>query len=204
MRISKKAKQETDARIIKEAEELFLSKGYEGTTTRDIAAAAGIATGTLFNYYKTKESLAMQMITQAMLQGQADFDRRKTGEEAIDEELFMIMAAELRRLLPYRSFVGPVLESGLSLFAKEEPSEVGEETRIQHLNKIEEIVNRHGCCEVPFEIAASMYWSLYLGILANWCRDESEHQEETLALIDYTINLFTRTLNHEAVGEDEK
>jgi AcrR family transcriptional regulator len=204
MRISKTAKEETDVRIVNAAEELFLSKGYERTTTRDIAAAAGIAAGTLFNYYKTKESLAMHMIARAMEQGQEDFDKRKTGEEDVGEELFMIMAAELRRLRPYRSFVAPVLESGLSLFVKDTPSEAGEETRVQHLKKIEEIVNRHGCCEVPFEIAASLYWSLYLGILAHWCRDESEHQEETLALIDYTISLFTRTINYQAVEEEEK
>jgi AcrR family transcriptional regulator len=197
MRISQKAKKETDARIIKAAEELFLNKGYQGTTTRDIAAAAGIAAGTLFNYYRTKEALAMHMIAQAMKQGQEDFERRKTGEEEIGEEFFMIMAAELRRLSPYRSFVGPVLESGLSLFVKDTHSEIGQETRNQHLNKIEEIVNRHGYSEVPFEVAASLYWSLYLGILANWCQDDSEHQEETLALIDYTISLFTRSLNYD-------
>lgn len=201
MRISKKAKQETDARIVQAAEELFLSKGYEGTTTRDIAIAAGIAAGTLFNYYKTKESLAMHMIARAMLQGQQDFEERKTGEEDFGEELFMVMAAELRRLRPYRSFVGPVLESGLSLFVKDSPSEIGEKTRNQHLRKIEEIVTRNGCCEVPFEIAASLYWSLYLGILANWCRDESENQEETLALIDYTISLFTRTMNYDEAAK---
>ena len=195
MRITKEAKEETASRIVEAAEELFLRNGYERTTTRDIAAASGIATGTLFNYYKTKEALAMHMIAKAMELGQKDFENRKTGKENINEELFMLMAAELRRLRPYRSFVGPVLESGLSLFVKDEPSEIGEKTRMQHLQKIEEIVTRHSCCDVPFDIAASLYWSLYLGILAHWCRDESEHQEETLALIDYTISLFTQTMN---------
>jgi len=202
MRISKKAKQETDARIVQTAEELFLSRGYEGTTTRDIATAAGIAVGTLFNYYKTKESLAMRMIAKAMEQGRKNFEKRLTGEEELNEELFMIMTAELRQLRPYRSFVGPVLESSLSLFVKEAQSKAGEQTRLQHLKKIEEIVSRHGYSEIPFEIAAGLYWSLYLGILAHWCRDESEHYEETLALIDYTISLFTRTLNIEAIEEE--
>ena len=174
MRISKKAKQETDCRILKAAEKLFLSKGYEDTTTRDIASSAGIATGTLFNYYKTKESLAMRLVYNAMLQGQEDFTGRKSGEEEIGEEIFMIMTGELRRLRPYRSFIGPVLESGLSLFIKNSSSSLGESLRLQHLHKIEEIVNRHGCFEVPFEVAASLYWSLYLGILAHWCRDESD------------------------------
>jgi AcrR family transcriptional regulator len=204
MRISKQAKQETDCRILKAAEKLFLSKGYEDTTTRDIASSAGIATGTLFNYYKTKESLAMRLVYNAMLQGQEDFTGRTSGEEEIGEEIFMIMTGELRHLRPYRSFIGPVLESGLSLFIKNSSSSLGESVRLQHLHKIEEIVNRHGCFEVPFEVAASLYWSLYLGILAHWCRDESENQEETLALIDYSISMFTRTMNYDVIGEERK
>ena len=96
MRISKQAKQQTDSRILKAAEKLFLSKGYEDTTTRDIASSAGIATGTLFNYYKTKESLAMRLVYNAMLQGQEDFTGRTSGEEEIGEEIFMIMTGELR------------------------------------------------------------------------------------------------------------
>ena len=50
-RITEQAKRATRTRIIAAACNLFQGKGFEQATTRDIAQAAGIATGTLFNYF---------------------------------------------------------------------------------------------------------------------------------------------------------
>ena len=52
-------KAETRAAIIAAARTLFAQQGYTGTRTRDIAEAAGIATGTLFNYAPTKEAVVL-------------------------------------------------------------------------------------------------------------------------------------------------
>ena len=41
------------------AQRLFAEKGYEATRTREIAEQAGIATGTLFNYAKTKSDVVL-------------------------------------------------------------------------------------------------------------------------------------------------
>ena len=52
-------KEATRAAIAEAARRLFAEKGYAGTRTRDIAEAAGIATGTLFNYAPTKEDIVL-------------------------------------------------------------------------------------------------------------------------------------------------
>jgi AcrR family transcriptional regulator len=49
MRITAETKRETRQRILDEARALFGRGGFEAATTRDLAAAAGIATGTLFS-----------------------------------------------------------------------------------------------------------------------------------------------------------
>lgn len=51
---NKEAKQ---ARIERAARKLFAKQGYESTTTRQIAARAGIGTGTLFVYFPEKRDL---------------------------------------------------------------------------------------------------------------------------------------------------
>ena len=43
--------------ILSAAIELFSEKGYEATTTSEIAKRAKVAEGTIFNYYKTKKDL---------------------------------------------------------------------------------------------------------------------------------------------------
>ncbi|MBQ1543725.1 TetR family transcriptional regulator [Caulobacter sp. CCUG 60055] len=47
----------TRAAIQQAALSLFLSKGYDETTTQEIARAADVSPGTLFNYFPTKEDL---------------------------------------------------------------------------------------------------------------------------------------------------
>ena len=59
MSLRQKKKQQTKEAIIKAARRLFAEKGYEATRTREIAEAAGIATGTLFNYAKTKSDVVL-------------------------------------------------------------------------------------------------------------------------------------------------
>ena len=54
---------ETEARILKAAERLFARRGYGGTTTRDLAQAAGVAEGTLFRHFDSKKAILVQVAT---------------------------------------------------------------------------------------------------------------------------------------------
>src|SRR6185503_21325787 len=54
-----KNKERTKEQILDAALQLFRKHGLDGTTTRQISKRAGIAEGTLFNYFKTKEDLAL-------------------------------------------------------------------------------------------------------------------------------------------------
>ena len=53
-------------RIKRAARKLFGSKGFEATTTREIAAAADIGAGTLFLYAGTKEDLLVLLFREVM------------------------------------------------------------------------------------------------------------------------------------------
>jgi len=195
MRISQQLKEETRERILEKAIELFISKGFEDTTTRDIAAAAGLAAGTLFNYFPSKETLAMSMVAEALSQGIEDFHRHRTGAEQLVEALFLFVISGLRRLRPLRPFLGPVLERSFSPFPRKIVCREGEAARVEHLTAVQKIIGTHGFVTVPDYVALNIYWSLYLGILAFWTNDESSNQAATHALIDYSIHLFVRMIS---------
>lgn len=59
-------KQEKLVRIIRAARSLFASKGFDATTTQEIANSADIGTGTLFLYAKTKEDLLILIFRDEM------------------------------------------------------------------------------------------------------------------------------------------
>lgn len=49
--------------ILDAASSLFIDKGYDGTSTNDILDAVGIARGTLYHHFKSKEDIMDALIT---------------------------------------------------------------------------------------------------------------------------------------------
>ncbi|MBN3871763.1 MAG: TetR/AcrR family transcriptional regulator [Nostoc sp.] len=54
---------QTRTRILEAAQRLFASKGFDGTTTRDLAQTAGVAEGTLFRYFPNKKAILVEVAT---------------------------------------------------------------------------------------------------------------------------------------------
>ncbi|MCU0535251.1 MAG: TetR/AcrR family transcriptional regulator [Hydrococcus sp. Prado102] len=54
---------DTRSRILQSALRLFAAKGYEGTTTKDLAAAANVAEGTLFRHFVNKKAILIEVAT---------------------------------------------------------------------------------------------------------------------------------------------
>ncbi|KJH73560.1 TetR/AcrR family transcriptional regulator [Aliterella atlantica] len=55
-------------RILKAAQKLFASQGFDGTTTRDLAQAAGVAEGTLFRHFANKKAILIEVATQGWVE----------------------------------------------------------------------------------------------------------------------------------------
>ena len=98
MRVTAETKAATRQRILEAARQLFATSGFEACTTRQIADAAGIATGTLFNYFATKEAVLASLAAEAVAEAQRDFDVRSSQDDSLEEELFAFVAAGLRKL----------------------------------------------------------------------------------------------------------
>ncbi len=54
---------QTRTRILQAAQRLFAAKGFEGTTTRDLAQIAGVAEGTLFRHFANKKAIFVEVAT---------------------------------------------------------------------------------------------------------------------------------------------
>ncbi len=193
MRVTAQAKAETEHRIVATAGRLFLVKGYERTTIRDIAAEAGIGLGTMFNYFANKDALAIRIITEALDAANAEFRAAEPGD-TLSECLFAHVLAGLERLAPARSYLGEVIEKALSPFARNTPDSPGWRIRAGQLDMVREIVERFEPDAEFSYITMHLYWTLYLGVLAFWAGDDSPGQEETLVVVDQAMRLFARAL----------
>jgi len=192
MRITVEEKNATRRRIVEAALELFRTRGFEATTTRDIAQSAGIATGTLFNYFDTKEAIIGQLAQEAIGLARNAVTSR-AADATLEEELFALVAAQLRLLKPLRKFIAPLFETALSPLAAARSSGMGESWRVEHLETVAAIARLHGLADIS-PVSIQVYWSLYTGVLAFWSADKSPRQEDTLALLDQSLNMFSAWL----------
>ena len=55
-------------RILEAALEMFVTNGFESSPTSKIAKSAGVATGTLFHYFKTKEVLINELYLEVKIE----------------------------------------------------------------------------------------------------------------------------------------
>ena len=81
------AKQQTRAKVLAAARELFSTAGYEGATIRDIAAAAGMSTGAVFANFSDKSELFREILIADLDQVYAAMadaaGRARTGDDAL-------------------------------------------------------------------------------------------------------------------------
>lgn len=196
MRITADEKDATRRRIVAAAMGLFRTNGFDATTTRDVARRAGIATGTLFNYFETKEALLASLAAEAVARGRAAFAKQEIDGD-LAEELFALAAAELRQLKPLRKFLAALLETELCPLVSLPRGDANDALCAGHLRLVEEIARKRGVEELS-SVALQMYWALYTGVLAFWSADKSPKQEDTLALLDQSLSMFTGWLRGEA------
>lgn len=208
MRITAQAKARTRRRLLQIGARLFHKRGFAETTTREIAEAAGVANGTLFNYFPTKESLALALFADAL----ADAERAgRDGGRSLEEDLYSFIMAGLHRLEPYRHYVGDVFAAVMSPFARAGTCPEADEMRRAHLESVLDILRAHhafgdAADDRELLIPLHLYWTIYLGVVAFWSHDQSPGRSDTLVVLDQSLRLFLGSLqspsSHEEVSRD--
>jgi AcrR family transcriptional regulator len=193
MRVTAETQAATRERILEVAQRLFTAQGFDATTTRDIARDAEIGVGTLFNYFRTKEAVLVSLAMESVVSAHEEFARDALHGDSLEEELFAFVAAELRKLKPLRKHVPVIVETALSPLAAGADDD-GQWLRVAHLEAVSRFSHRHGFKEHS-AVSLQIYWSLYTGLLLFWANDKSPRQEDTLALLDHSLEMFVGWLN---------
>jgi AcrR family transcriptional regulator len=193
MRVTVQTKSATRQRILQSARRLFADNGFDATTTRDIAHAAGIAAGTLFNYFPTKETILASLASEAL----AEVSDPTESAVSLDEALFSLIAAGLRKLKPFRRHLPVLLETALSPLAIKTPHESAAALRTSQLEAVAALAAADGHAPLS-PTALQLYWTLYTGVLAFWAADSSPRQEDTLALLDDSLDMYVAWLRSQS------
>lgn len=186
----------TRERIFHVALGLFREKGFEGTTMREVAAAANMSLGAAYYYFASKEAIVLAYY------------------ERVQEEHEIRLAKELPTCKSFRQRIGAVMHTKLDILKddralmsalfrffgnpKHPLSIFAPETRLFRTSAIAVMEQAIGDEKMPpdlREVAPQLLWVLHLGFLFYFIYDESPNQEKAHHLIDgaldVVVNLFS-------------
>jgi AcrR family transcriptional regulator len=194
-----KNKEQTKERILRAALELFKEKGLEGTATKEISKRSGIAEGTLFNYFNTKEDLALYFFQKETDDLIAWYGKETRLQKApLAEKLFAIIHRQLEYLAPYEEFIGAVFYRSLQPTSTLSPLSLeSQELRLKYLRFIREILAEAEEKEQLPRVGSLGAYAVglfYIGVVTFWLQDRSRGKQKTLALLDRALNMGTQFL----------
>jgi len=88
--------------LLRVSAKLFREKGFDGTSIRDISAAAGMHSGSPFYHFKTKQDILVAVMEQGLAEG-----LRKT-----EEVMALALPSEQKLTQLIRTQLGTILEEG--------------------------------------------------------------------------------------------
>jgi AcrR family transcriptional regulator len=192
-------KERTKQAILKAAADLFSTKGFFQTTTKEISTRARIAEGTLFNYFPTKEDLALYFFEQE-LDGLIQWygEQTELKEAPLAEQVFAIVNHHLERISPYEDFIGAVYLRALQPASKLNPLSLEKrELTLHYLRFIHDIlVEAERRKEIPKvgQVGAYVVGLFHVAMITYWLNDCSRGKENTLALLDRCLKVANTVL----------
>lgn len=190
---------ETRDQILTAALTLFRKKGFDATTMRDIAGAAGVALGAAYYYFPSKEALVL-----------AYYERTHTKSTAHAEAVFADTAdirarlgatfhgkldvlARDRKLLSglFRSIADPSAES--SIFG-EQTRTIRDESILLFDRAIAPSPELAALDAAARRVLVLALWSLHMGVMLYFIHDSSPKQQKTRALVDHCLDLVVGLL----------
>src|ERR1700746_1009379 len=97
---------ETRARILAAALELFRGQGLEATTVREIALGAGVATGAAYYYFDSKDAIVLAFYDQCQQEMAPLLEAALSGSKDLKERLRALLEVKLRYFEPNRRLLG--------------------------------------------------------------------------------------------------
>ncbi len=189
--------EETRERILDVALQLFRQRGFDQTTMRDIAAAAGVATGAAYYYFRSKEELVMAFYVRTADEARGLIPAQMTRSRDLRKRIRAIIDTKLEQFHQHRRLMVALVRIGID--PKHPLSPFGEETRAMRDESIEffRLAIADSSPAIPKDLAADLprlLWLYQMGTILFWMFDESRGQRRTRALLDGTIDLLVRLI----------
>jgi AcrR family transcriptional regulator len=189
--------EETRNRILDAALRLFRERGFAETTMRDVAAAAGVATGAAYYYYRSKEELVLAFYVRTDQEAAELFAAELAKSKKFAKRMRGLIEAKLAQFAEHRALLTALLKTGVD--PRDPLSPFGGETRPVREENIAWYARALEGSDVslPADLAADvprLLWLYHMGIIYLWITDDSPDQQRTRRILDATLDLVVQLL----------
>ncbi|MEO8130256.1 MAG: TetR family transcriptional regulator [Bryobacteraceae bacterium] len=190
--MNKSKSEETRGRILSAALHLFRERGFDQTTMREVAKEAGVALGSAYYYFESKETIVMAFYHQAQDKMVAAIDEALPKQKGLKARLRTILDVKFEHFEPNRKFLGALLahtadpKNPLSPFS-EETRDLREKDAAQFAMALE-----NSGVKVPDDLKPdlpNLLWMFQMGLILFWMYDRSPGQKRTAVLVDKSLDL---------------
>lgn len=183
---------DTKSRIIQEAEQLFVEKGYENVSVRAIAKASGCSHTAIYLYFKDKKEL-LNEIAQAPIsilhhQLKEIMMMDKNRSDKLHELLRMYITFGLNHKDVYQLLI-TVDSINVESTPTDDPLN---EKRIQLFNLMKDVMSLYGLEDQLLSLTRLTFFQMH-GIVMTYIHSKEE-VEQILARIEPSLDLFVRSL----------
>ena len=187
--------EETRSQILETALELFRERGYEETTMRGIAEAAGVSVGNAYYYFRSKEHLIQAFYERTHHEHVALSREVLAREKGLRERLTGVMKAKLDTIMPYHQFSGVLFKTAADPKSPLNPFSADSlPVRRQSTDLFAEVVtgaDTRLTAELTAELP-NLLWIYHMGIVLYWIHDKSPGCEKSYRLMDRSVKLVLR------------
>lgn len=185
--------QRTKKIIMDTAIKLFSEKGFAESTMREIAQESGLALGSFYYHFKSKEEIVLELYQETQKEDREQFDLIKSSGLSFEDLCYEVIYFKVKYLKPYRKFLGLLLNpnNALSPFAKDT-----QHIRLESIAIYREIVelSKVKVSKDLKEFVPTLLWFFQMAIIFFWIHDESEEQKRTLRILRIGTQIVEKLL----------
>ena len=198
MKTTRQQQDATRRQIVASAVDLMTRQGFDGTTMKDIARAAGIGDATIYKYFPTKDRIVLGYLDDVAHQALAEtLQTPGFAGYALQEKLQRLTDAVLERLLADREFVAQVRglarRSPLSMLAEPLAARQSLREAVASFLEAAEASGEIEPCDFK-GMAGGLYTDYLAGVVAYWLADTSDEFADTTQLVDLSLGVLVQAL----------
>ena len=127
----------TKRKIIETSMKLFAEKGYDATSIEEITATVGVAKGTLYYHFSSKEEIFNFLVEEGMKLLQNSIDIKSAKFSNYIDKLKAIVLIQIKIVVKYEDLITILLSQ---FWGNESRNQKCKKHILEYINKIEKIV----------------------------------------------------------------